>query len=457
MSRFLLALLVSCGASLAVAEETKPELMDYVVQLLHNSDAEFRAIALEEISYHAPGQAATQKFAATLPSLSNDTQVALLRALAVRSDRAAKSAVLKALAESHHESVRVAAIETLGDLAEDSELQLLVRLLSSQSSPERKAARASLVRVRGGNSLVKGMAGMLQAQTPAVQIELIGVLAERRSRAAFPELLQAAVGDNPSVRRAAMKALGEIGKPDQIEGMVAGVLKAKHGSERSDAEKAVMRVCSRIQAEDNRADPLLAAIERRSPADQVTLLSALARIGGAAALGKVEQAIASGDSAMHAAGIRALSNWPDASVAPQLIELATHDEHDDHRLTVLRALIRVAPLADGRTDEQKLALLKSATEMCRRDEERQLALERASAIRTVESLRFVLPFVERPEYAEQACLSVVELAHHRELRDDAKEEFHAALDKVIATSSDPVVVDRANRYKQGKTWNRPRK
>jgi hypothetical protein len=329
-------------------------------------------------------------------------------------------------------------------------------MLTSQSSLEQKAARASLVRLRGGDRLAKSMGRLLQAETPALRIELIGVLAQRRGRAAFPEMLQAAVGDDTSVRKAAMKALGEIGNSDQIEGMVAGVLKAQKGAERSDAEKAVMRVCSRIEAKDVRAEPLLVAIERRNSADQVTLLSTLARIGGAAALGKVEQAIASGDPAMHAAGIRALSNWPDASVASQLVDLVTHDEHDDHRLTALRALIRVAPLADGRTDEQKLTLLKSATEMCDRDEERKLALERASAIRTVESLQFVLPYVKQPQYAEQACLTIVELAHHRKLRDDAKEVFHAALDKVIATSSDPVVVDRANRYKQGKTWSRPK-
>ena len=109
MPRTLLAIFVSCTATLAGAEETRPELVDYVVELLRHSDAEFRAVALEEISYSAPGRTATQTFAATLPTLSNDAQVALLRALAVRGDRAAKQAVLKELADSDNESVRVAA------------------------------------------------------------------------------------------------------------------------------------------------------------------------------------------------------------------------------------------------------------------------------------------------------------------------------------------------------------
>ena len=82
-------------------------------------------------------------------------------------------------------------------------------------------------------------------------------------------------------------------------------------------------------------------------------------------------------------------------------------------------------------------------------------LVRASAIRTGESLRFVLPYVDNPTLSEAACLGVVELAHHRGLREPNKVEFDAALDKVIATSKDEVVIDRANRYKRGQTWARP--
>jgi hypothetical protein len=54
-----------------------------------------------------------------------------------------------------------------------------------------------------------------------------------------------------------------------------------------------------------------------------------------------------------------------------------------------------------------------------------------------------------------ASESVVELAHHRNLRQPNKAEFDKALDKVIATSKDAVVVERANRYKRNQTWARP--
>jgi hypothetical protein len=235
-----------------------------------------------------------------------------------------------------------------------------------------------------------------------------------------------------------------------------GVLKAERGAERDAAERAVMMVAARIADAERRADPLLAAMERLNDEERLSVLPALGRIGGGKALAVVEQAIASADPKQHEAGIRALCNWPDASIAPRLVVLAETDEHADHRRMALAALIRVAPLPDQRPPAEKLALVKKVMAMCEQDQDRKLVLKRASAIRAVETLRFVIPYLDQPELAQQACESVVELAHHRGLREPNKAEFHRALDRVLQTSKDAVVIDRANRYKRDQTWVRPK-
>jgi hypothetical protein len=63
--------------------------------------------------------------------------------------------------------------------------------------------------------------------------------------------------------------------------------------------------------------------------------------------------------------------------------------------------------------------------------------------------------LDQPNLVDQACQAIVELAHLRWLRDENKEEFLAALDRVQAISRDPIVLDRAQRYKEGKTWTGP--
>ena len=449
------ALLLACSTTL-LAQQVEEDLTSMVVEILQDPDPEMRALALEQIRSDTPGEEATLRFTALLPELPIEGRAALLRALAERGDRAALPAVLKTLEGDEEQVVRLAAIEALGKLGGAAELPRLVDLLSSKSEPERDAARESLVRLPGGNAATESIVLMLKPQRPEVQAKLIGVLAERRGDDAVAELIRAAVAEDVLVRKAAMQALGKIGGPADIGAMVAGVLKAEGGSERVAAEKAVARVCARIDDPTHRADPLLAVVEKLDAADQRILLSTLGRVGGPAVLERVERAVASDDPAEHAAGVGALANWPDASVAPQLIRITKTGEHPAHRLTALRALIRVAPVSDGRSDAEKLALLERAMQMCTRDEERLLALNRAAAIRTVDSLRFVLPYVKQTPYAEQACLTVVELAHHRGLREANKDEFFGALDEVLASATDPVVLDRANRYKLGKTWVRPK-
>jgi hypothetical protein len=329
-----------------------------------------------------------------------------------------------------------------------------VRLLTAGSKAEQVAARTSLVRLAGASVPRAILAEMDQAAGP-LRVALIEILVTRRARDTIPDLLAMSLDADPAVRMAAMAALGQLAGPQHIAGMVQGVLKAKPGRERAAAEKAVMFVCGRISDAEQQATPLLAALDELAAADRLALLPTLGRVGGPAARTIIEAAMADPDPAVHQTGLRALCNWPDASIAPRLIELVRCAQHAADRTMALRALIRIAPLPDGRPADQRLQLLQQAMTMCMRDAERNLVLQRASAIRILPTLHFVIPYIDQPTYAQQACKTVVELAHHRGLREPNKAEFHRALERVIQTSRDATVVERARRYRKGQTWARP--
>ncbi|MEX0585937.1 MAG: HEAT repeat domain-containing protein [Pirellulales bacterium] len=451
--RFIFFCLMAIGAPAWAADEMPDELVQLVVDLLADKDKDIRALGFEQVRTGAKGQAATKLFAAQLAKLPADAQAGLISALADRGDAAARPAVLEALATSRDEAVRVAAIGALGPLGEAADVPRLAAILGSGPPSEKQTARASLVRL-AGDSAAKEIVSEMKKAAPPLRVALIEVLTARRALTAVPELCQAALDEEKSVRTAAMAALGQLAGPEHLAAMVQGVLRASKGAEREAAEKAVALVCSRIADPAKRADPLLAAINPvQTHASRAAMLPTLGRVGGPKALDVIEAAIA--DPALHDVGIRALCNWPDASTADRLIELARTDEHAEHRDMARAALIRIAPLPDNRSDADRLALVKKVMGMCASDAERNLVLKRAHAVRTVDTLRFLQPYVDQPQYAQQACESVVELAHHRVLRDANKAEFHALLDKVIETSKDATVIERANRYQKGQTWARP--
>ena len=437
------------------ANEEQNELVALIVDLLSESDKDIRALALNQVRSEVPGEAATREFAAQLEKLPAGAQVGLLSALADRGDAAARPSVVDLLETVDDTSVRVAAISALGSVGGGSDVDTLIKYLADEDDAARGAARWSLTRLPGDEvpGLILQKAEEGESELAAV---LLDVLAARRAVDQVPGMLVIARGEQPAKRAAAMQALAALASPEHVADMAQALLATTPGSERSAAEKAIMQVCQKSKATAQQAAPLLAAMEELPEDERRELLPALGRVGGPRAITRVERSLLSADQKTHDLAVRAICNWPTANVALHLRQLAAHDPDNKNRKRALKALIRVAPLPDGREDADRLALVKEVLELCEQPKDKNTLLMRASAVRTMETLRFVLPFLEQPAHSEAAAHAIVELAHHRGLREPNDAEFHKALDQVIATSKDPVVIDRAQRYKKDQTWVRPK-
>jgi HEAT repeat protein len=441
-----------CAPSLA-DEQATDDLVQMVVKLLSDNDKDLRALGLEQIRTDTKGAAATRQFAAQLPHLPAATQAALLGALADRGDGAALPSVAALLADSGDQNVRAAAVGALGALGGVSDLPALLKSLSADSAAERAAARSALTRLRG-EDVPKAIAKAMEESAPPIHVALIDILVTRRALNTVGAILTDAVDEKADVRKAAMTALGQLASAEHLPGMLTGVLKASKGAERDAAEKAVALVCNRI--DDPQQQAILSAWAQLNAEDQTALLPTLGRVGGQNVYLGVKAAMTGDDPARREAALRAICNWPDASVADELFSLAQQADGPAHRGMTFQALVRVGSLRDTRPDLERLDRMKQAMSIAKSDDERSLVINRCRASYAVESLRYVLPYLDQPQFVQLTCETIVELAHHREVREPNKSEFDSALDKVIKLSSDDVVVDRANRYKRGETWERPK-
>ncbi len=452
----VVALVLALTATVLRAEDADDEVVKMVVGLLSEPDKEMRSLALDQVRTQAKGLAATKTFAAQLPKLPPATQAALIAALADRGDASARPAVLELLNSSGDAPVRLAAIAALGTLGTSADLELLVKLLASKAANERAAAEMSLNRLSSADAS-SVIAGKLNAAAPPVKVALLDVLVARRASKTAPQILPLATDADAAVRAAALAALGQIGTSEQIPGLVHSLLKAATGDERETVAKAIALVCGRTEDATARAEPLLQAYDRLDPSQQILVLPALGRVGGAAALKRVETALDSHDSPRSEAALHALCNWPDASVADRLLQLTKDAANPDQRSLLFQGLTRVSAVRDkNANDLGRLARMRQALELANTDEERKTVLTRCRTAYAVETLRLVLPYVEQPKFAQIACETIVELAHHREIREPNKAEFEIALDRVQKISKDPVVIERAGLYKRGETWIRPK-
>jgi HEAT repeat protein len=451
------ALFLSLTAALAVtmplAAPAADDPVAMTIDLFSRDDADFSAIGLDRVRHGTKGEAATYRFAAEIAKQQPERQIALVRALADRGDAAAVPAITALLLEAKDPAVRSAAVIALGALGSQVEVAVLKRSLAAPD-PEKAAARRALTVIRG-DAATKELIDAAKFGEPALRPTFIDILADRRAKVALPEFAAMTVDADTAVRAASRRALEKLGGPEQVAGLIAGVLKAEAGNERRDAERALVTVCTKNQGSDESAKIFLEAFKKAPESEQEILLPALGGVGGPGAMAIVDELIASPDAAKRKFGLSALSRWPDATVSSRLLDLVGKAQDPAERALLLGALIRVAPLPTNKlNDGQKLDLVKKTMQLCQSDEDRARLLERVNAIRTIDAFRFILPYLDEPPLAEPACKSVVELAHHRNLRDANKDEFTKALDQVIATTKNQELVARATAYKEGKTWER---
>ena len=449
----LLLTILAVSASPAIGRaDTTDDLVPQIIKLLNHPDVEFRAAALDKVRTSARGTAQTQTFAAQLPKLDASARAALITALGDRGDAAARPAVLEQIS-SNDEEIRAAALAALGNLGTPADLPTLIKALVSQSSVERDAARAALIQMRGA-AVARTIAAESKKADSQLRGKLIEVLGARRATEELDAIIAATTDDDPGVRTSAMNALGEIGRPDLLAAMLPGVLKADKGRERDNAERKVADVCKRIDNEDQRGDALIAALNTIDADRRDELMPLVGRVGGRRLIKFVAEIATGDDASRRSFGIDALSKWPDSSPADTLLAIANKTTDSAERRQAFQAYVKVCASRDRRNDQQRLERMKQAMSQAKTTEEKIAVINRTRTAYDVEAMRFVRPYLDQPEFCQMACETIVELAHHREVRDPHKAEFDAVLDRVIQLAQNKKLVERANRYKRGETWQR---
>jgi HEAT repeat protein len=271
------------------------------------------------------------------------------------------------------------------------------------------------------------------ADPPAVMVRL--ALA-RRSPELVPALLKAAQSPGAAARLEAWRALEIMADAEHAETLVALLCKTPLGEEREAADRAVWLTCQRIADPAQRSAPLLAALEKGDENTPAALLPTLARIGGSAALPAVRNAMQSSNPVVRDAGYRALANWPDATVADELLEIARTSDVEAYRIWSLRAYARLVALPSDRPAEQTFEMLRDAMKLAVRNEDKELFLSRLSAVRVPEALDLLMSYVADPRLGAAAVPAIFTLA--KGLSQSHPEQAAAALTKI-----QPLVKDAA--------------
>lgn len=416
---------VRMGAFAALVEADPAAAPRRLIEALRGEEPLFRDLAAQLI-VDSSEQGDIRVYAETLPTLPVGGQVALLRALADVGDASARPQAVQA-ARSADAGVKEAAVTALASLGNAADVPLLAEMVVAQDAGLAEAAKATLVALQG-DGVNAAIAAAASGAAPATRVQLLDVMASRRSEQAAPLAVASLSDADASVRIAGFGVLALLGRGPEAGAVVGALVKAADGDELSAAENALTQICRR--AGDEALPVVLEGMASAGPEPRVSLLRAAALIGGPQALETVVATLDDADEDVRGEAVRTLSGWATADAAPHLLELARSDDLSRHVLS-MQGYVRLA--AAEPSVDAKARMLSAATDLVRRPEEKKLVLGAWAAVPTAQSLGVLRAGLDDADVRNEAAIAInavaAEVGKSAEHKALAVEALRAVVEK----------------------------
>jgi HEAT repeat protein len=395
-----------------------------LVGAIQGADAELSrdAIGLAPL---VGGSEATKVFAALLPLLAAESQELMVRALGSRNDPTAAPAIAAAT-RSDHANVRLAAVDALGNVGDASAVLPLAQAAAAAEGTEKSVARASLLRLQG-DRIDTTLIQAARTGTPEARAECIRALAGRKVTKAVEMLFAAARDDNETVRHEAIRVLGALAAPAELDRLVSLAITPKAPGDRMIISRTIEAAFGRISDREQQASPLLAALVGAPPDAKPVLLLLLRKPATARALEAVRKAVTDADPQIRAAAMRSLSEWPTPEPADDLLTFMRSSGSQTDKVTALRGYVRMAGLSPD-----PAAMYLRAMELAQRTEDKKLVFASLQTADSVQALDLVEQYLGNEELRDEAGLAAVQIADRLRQKDATRAK--AAVEKVLSAN-----------------------
>ena len=426
------------AAALAGLIKTSDKAVDVVVEVLKGNDPQMQMIALS-LARDIKGADAAKTLSEQLATLQPAGQVQLISSLADIGDSGALPAIV-VQTKSEDSAVRIAALDAIKYLGDESMVGMLAGAAAEARGDEQMAARQSLYQLKG-EKVDSTIVESISAAGPQVKIELITAVNERKIKAAKDTLFKTAKDEDARVRVESIKVLKSVAGEADLPALVELLVSGGGDSERKEAETTIVAVSQQTKAEAG-AKAALAALQGAKDAKaRGSLLMVLGRIGDTSALPVLRDALKEADAEIQAAGIRALSEWPNAEPASDLLAVAEKSENSTHKVLGLRGYVGLIAKGKDISDAEKVAMYKKAMELAPNDSEKKMVLSGLSNTKSADSLAMAVSYLDNEALAQEAGAAVVSIAEAT--AQSNPQETKAALEKVVSVAKSPTLQRQA--------------
>ncbi|NIP25149.1 MAG: hypothetical protein GWN67_17670 [Phycisphaerae bacterium] len=407
--------------------------------------------AAVQASHEMEGGEVTKALTDGLKGLGADNQILIILALGKRGDAATVPA-LSDLAKSGDKRVRIEAIKAMPDIGDASAIPVLMELMGDSDEEISKTAQEAFAAIPG-EEVDSAVIAMLKGDDTQTQLKALDLIRRRRMTKSVPDLLEAAVKAEPSVQRAALRQVSELGSPKELPSLFNLFMDSNDPQIIGASGQAVIGICMEADNPKIYSDKLIELYAKARPPQKRVLLQMLSAIGGPKALETVLEAVNDAEPGVYRYALRELSSWRTADAAPHLLVLAKKLTNKNEKIVCLRGYLGLASRTSLSAD-QRLSMCRQVEELIERNEEKKLLLGALSNIDSREALAMIMPYLDEPETRREASMGALAIAE-RLLKESGSASYASKLikplEKVIKVTTDAKTEQRAKRLlKQAK-------
>jgi hypothetical protein len=238
-----------------------------------------------------------------------------------------------------------------------------------------------------------------------VKVELLRAAGSRVIEPAVPLLLESAKDGSPEVRQAALRSLRNTAGQEQVSPLVGLLVSAPGAAERREAEQSLLAA---LRRSEHPPVPELVSAYRAAPSADArgSLMMVMAVTGSNATLPLLREGLQASDTAMRRSAILALTEWPNAEPAPDLLAVARTDADEARKILALRGYIKLVGLPSDRPAAETASMAGTAIQLARQPDEKKAAIALLRGAASPEALAIAETAQQDPAVAAEASQAV---------------------------------------------------
>jgi HEAT repeat protein len=283
------------------------EAVPMLLTVVAGDDVHLRLTAGRCLAKAPQDKKVTKLIAEALKKASPPAKALLIDVLGERGDSEALTFVMANM-EDADADVRLATYAAMGRLGTAPTVHVLVAQAAKSNGEQLDTIRTAVSNLKG-KDVDDEIAKMLKSANGALRPEVIMAVWSRRVVAAKPTVLELANDKDEKVRLAVLAALERLANENDLPTLAEQLSPDKGEACVKAAEKAITSVCRRAGQVEKCVAPLATALPKATPAAQVAIVRALAKIQGEAALAAIRSVAKSDNQDVSAAAKAALAEW----------------------------------------------------------------------------------------------------------------------------------------------------